>query len=186
MIVKDDSLNGKGEDGKWITVNGSHIFVEDGQSVEDALNDKFKKGEKSEDDRLNKILTERNKNEDADFAKDTGYFGYGSLDALEKAHNNGYKENQDKPIPNAWQKVNTVKQAKKIDPDIVEKKLAYNILSRYGKYEYSDDELADKADWLKEVSEPYDINKVKSYIKGNRELGSKIFMSWHELSDAFK
>lgn len=46
---------------------------------------------KTDNERLETILKERNQNEDVDFAKDTDYFGYGSLDALEEAHNSGYK-----------------------------------------------------------------------------------------------
>ena len=43
-MEKNNSLtSGKGENGKWITVNGSHIFVEDGQSIEDAMNKQFSK-----------------------------------------------------------------------------------------------------------------------------------------------
>ena len=43
-MKKNNSLMaGKGEGGKWITVKGSHIFVEDGQSVEDAMNKHFNK-----------------------------------------------------------------------------------------------------------------------------------------------
>lgn len=44
IMEKNNSLMaGKGEKGKWITVNGSHIFIEDGQSVEDAMNKQFSK-----------------------------------------------------------------------------------------------------------------------------------------------
>lgn len=41
MEKSNDLMSGKGENGKWITVNGSHIFVEDGQSVEDAMDVSF-------------------------------------------------------------------------------------------------------------------------------------------------
>lgn len=43
MEKNNNIMAGKGENGKWITVNGSHIFVEDGQSVEEALNKTFSK-----------------------------------------------------------------------------------------------------------------------------------------------
>lgn len=43
-MEKDNNImKGQGEDGKWITVNGTHVFVEEGQSVEDAVNSKFDK-----------------------------------------------------------------------------------------------------------------------------------------------
>lgn len=43
-MEKDNSImKGQGEDGRWITVNGTHILVEKGQSVEDAVNTKFDK-----------------------------------------------------------------------------------------------------------------------------------------------
>lgn len=99
MEKNNDLMSGKGEGGKWITVNGSHIFIEEGQSVKEALTKNFDK-KQSESARLKKILTERNHNEDEDFAKDTNYFGFGSLDALEEAHKNNYQKketiNQDK------------------------------------------------------------------------------------------
>lgn len=49
MEKKNNKLmEGKGEGGKWITVNGSHIFIEEGQSVEDAINTTFDKQPRSE------------------------------------------------------------------------------------------------------------------------------------------
>ncbi len=48
---------------------------------------------KTDEERLEKILKERNLNEDKSFAKDTDYFGFGSLDALEKEHKSGYITN---------------------------------------------------------------------------------------------
>lgn len=42
-------LNGKGEDGiTWITVNGAHIPIKDGESVEDAIEKHFGKKDKEE------------------------------------------------------------------------------------------------------------------------------------------
>lgn len=46
MNKNNNIMKGQGEDGKWITVNGTHIFVEEGQSVEDAMNSKFDKQQK--------------------------------------------------------------------------------------------------------------------------------------------
>lgn len=43
MEKNNNLMSGKGEKGKWITVNGSHVFIEDGQSVEDAMNKHFSK-----------------------------------------------------------------------------------------------------------------------------------------------
>lgn len=43
MEKNNNLMSGKGEKGKWITVNGSHVFIEDGQSVEDAMNKHFQK-----------------------------------------------------------------------------------------------------------------------------------------------
>lgn len=90
-------MSGKGEKGEWKTINGAHIYIADGQSVEEAMDKQFhKKQPKNQDsERLKKILSERGQSEDEDFAKDTGYFGYGSLDELEKAHNAGYKKSID-------------------------------------------------------------------------------------------
>lgn len=104
MEKNNNLMSGKGEKGEWKTINGAHVYVEDGQSVEEAMNKQFNKGggsKASDNDRLNKILSERGQSEDADFAKDTGYFGYGSLDELEKAHNAGYKKEETAVKPTA-------------------------------------------------------------------------------------
>jgi hypothetical protein len=29
------------KDGKWVTINGNHIFIKDGQTVEEAMQDFF-------------------------------------------------------------------------------------------------------------------------------------------------
>lgn len=43
-MEKNNKLTaGKGEEGKWITVNGAHVFVEKGQSVKEAVATKFDK-----------------------------------------------------------------------------------------------------------------------------------------------
>lgn len=186
MEKNSNLMSGKGEKGEWKTINGAHVYVEDGQSIEEAMNKQFNKGggsKISDNDRLSKILSERGQSEDADFAKDTDYFGYGSLDELEKAHNAGYKK--DEPKKN-WEGVKTIQQAKKLDPDIVEKKLASNILFSYGDLNYSDDELANKVNDLKTVKEEYDAEKVKQFIKNNRKTGGKIFTSYRDISESFK
>lgn len=51
MEKNNDLMSGKGEKGKWITVNGSHIFLEDGQSVEDAMDKHFSKEKGKKDTR---------------------------------------------------------------------------------------------------------------------------------------
>ncbi len=43
MDKNNNIMKGQGEDGKWITVNGTHVFVQEGQSIEDAMNSKFDK-----------------------------------------------------------------------------------------------------------------------------------------------
>lgn len=43
MEKNNNLMKGQGEDGEWITVNGTHIFVEKGQTVKDAMNATFKK-----------------------------------------------------------------------------------------------------------------------------------------------
>ena len=189
IMGKENSLmSGKGEKGEWKTINGAHVYVEDGQSVEEAMNKQFNKGggsKTSDNDRLNKILSERGQSEDADFAKDTGYFGYGSLDELEKAHNAGYKTENKEPKKD-WSGVKTIKQAKKLDPDIIEKKLASNIIFSYGDLNISDDELADKVNNLTMSKEEFDSDKVKQFIKNNRKTGRKIFTSYQDISESFK
>lgn len=47
MEKNSNLMKGQGEDGEWITVNGSHIFVEKGQTVKDAINNTFSKKEQS-------------------------------------------------------------------------------------------------------------------------------------------
>ena len=48
--------------------------------------------DEEEQKRLDKILRERGAGEDSKQAKDSNYFGYGSLDKLEEAHKNDYEE----------------------------------------------------------------------------------------------
>ena len=43
MKKNNNLMAGKGEGGKWITVKGSHIFIEDGQSVDEAMEKHFSK-----------------------------------------------------------------------------------------------------------------------------------------------
>lgn len=192
-MEKNNSLmSGKGEKGEWITVNGAHIYIEDGQSVEEAMNKHFSKGgdsKQSDDDRLNKILTERGQSEDADFAKDTDYFGFGSLDELEKAHNAGYKKDGGQDKAADWSKVNTINQAKKIDPDIAEKKLASNIIFSSSDLSMTDEEAANRIEHmdLSHIKHNIDKQKVKDYVIRNRaKVKNKIFSNYRELSETIK
>ena len=54
IIEKLDAMNANDEDGHWITIKGTHVFVKDGQSVEDAMKehgfDKSSSTEKKEKD----------------------------------------------------------------------------------------------------------------------------------------
>ncbi len=52
MKKNNDLMSGKGEGGKWITVNGSHIFIEDGQSVDEAMEKHFSKSGDTKTDNL--------------------------------------------------------------------------------------------------------------------------------------
>jgi len=54
-MEKDNNImHGKGEKGEWKTINGAHVFVEDGQSVEDAMNKTFSKGKSYKEYGFNK------------------------------------------------------------------------------------------------------------------------------------
>lgn len=55
MEKNNNLMSGKGEKGKWITVNGSHIFIEDGQSVEDAMNKHFSKLSNNKDPKVEEL-----------------------------------------------------------------------------------------------------------------------------------
>lgn len=55
MKKEDNLMSGKGEKGKWITVNGAHILIEDGQSVEDAMNKHFNKSSNSKDPKVEEL-----------------------------------------------------------------------------------------------------------------------------------
>ena len=134
MEKNNNLMSGKGEKGKWITVNGSHVFIEDGQSVEDAMNKHFER----------------------DFNKKD------------------------------WAGVKTIKQAKKLDSDIIEKKLASNIIFSYGKLNMTDDELANMVENLTIPKGNYDAEKVKQFIKRNRKNGGKIFTSYQDISESIK
>lgn len=48
--------------GKWITMHGRHVWLEDGQTVEQALAKDAKKFAKEEEDRREKEIAEREKN----------------------------------------------------------------------------------------------------------------------------
>lgn len=43
MEKNNNLMSGKGEKGEWKTINGAHVYVEDGQSVEEAMNKQFNK-----------------------------------------------------------------------------------------------------------------------------------------------
>ncbi len=43
-MEKDNNImHGSGEKGEWKTINGAHVFVEDGQTIDEAMNQQFKK-----------------------------------------------------------------------------------------------------------------------------------------------
>mgnify|MGYP001625696490 CR=1 FL=1 len=134
MEKNNNLMSGKGEKGKWITVNGAHVFIEDGQSVEDAMNKHFERDINNKD----------------------------------------------------WTGIKTIKQAKKLDSDIIEKKLASNIIFSYGKLNMTDDELTNMVDKLTISKENYNAEKVKQFIKRNRKNGGKIFTSYQDISKNIK
>lgn len=43
MEKNNNLMSGKGEKGEWKTINGAHVYIEDGQSVEEAMNKQFSK-----------------------------------------------------------------------------------------------------------------------------------------------
>lgn len=49
MEKNNNLMSGKGEKGEWKTINGAHVYIEDGQSVEEAMNKQFSKGGGSKD-----------------------------------------------------------------------------------------------------------------------------------------
>ena len=55
MKKNNNLMSGKGEKGKWITVNGTHVFVGDDQSVEDAINKHFSKSSNSKDPKIEEL-----------------------------------------------------------------------------------------------------------------------------------
>lgn len=58
MNKDNNIMKGQGEDGKWITVNGTHIFVEEGQSVEDAMNSKFENSKNYQESKVKVTLSD--------------------------------------------------------------------------------------------------------------------------------
>ena len=160
MEKNNNLMSGKGEKGKWITVNGSHVFIEDGQSVEDAMNKHFDKKINIDESinweekpltgdaaRFNKFLnmidknlsTEELRNElksvglnedgisavwntDSLYSSDKKEMGRDLMSIFNKAEyrqDNNHKNNNSSIM--SWSNVKTIKQAKKLDPDIVEK-----------------------------------------------------------------
>ena len=47
MEKNNDIMAGKGEKGEWKTINGAHVFIAEGQSVEDAVKKQFSKSSNS-------------------------------------------------------------------------------------------------------------------------------------------
>lgn len=78
MEKNNDLMAGKGEKGEWITVNGSHVFVEDGQSVEDAVNKQFNKKKTAD-----KNEQEKRDPEIEEFSKKIG-MGYKDAEKMHK------------------------------------------------------------------------------------------------------
>ena len=81
-------------DGVWFD-NENRVKSYRGEDALTGLRD-ANENELNDRKRLEKILSERGQNEDLEHAFGTGYFGFGSLDELEKAHNNDYKNVTDK------------------------------------------------------------------------------------------
>ena len=321
MEKNNNLMSGKGEKGEWKTINGAHVYVEDGQSVEEAMNKQFNKkdngkrwnetglhnsekqpskshtlsdsdktivddaiywakkegkgnvkgameqleadmagflsyGEKGNYEAVRDYMREKlgdgdssdkvaasidqdkirddkyttgnpdniNKQSSAAEIENTlkGYKGSGSVDLVlpggkwaqirpqkdgtylvrsnkgskyvgtvdeakkAVAGDFGSTENKVQEPKKDWSGVKTIKQAKKLDPDIVEKKLASNIIFSYGDLNISDDELADKVSNLTMSKEEFDSEKVKQFIKNNRKAGRKIFTSYQDISESFK
>lgn len=102
--------NAKEEKGRWITVKGTHVFIKEGQSVEDAIDKKFKGSEGHEAKRTSKIHqdihdryealreeTERQKKAlEGKYAKEDADFDVKQLKKdIDEAQSFGYEEIED-------------------------------------------------------------------------------------------
>lgn len=105
-------------------------------------------------------------------------------DIKEELLNDGKPSKAESEAKKNWSKVNTIKQAVKVDSEIVEKKLASNLLNKYGDLNMSPKEIADKVESLGEVSMPYNKDKVKDFIINNYDKKGKIYASFRELSES--
>lgn len=92
-------------------------------------------------------------------------------------------ENRRMGVHKDWSGVNTIRQAKKLDEEIVEKKLATNLLTRYGDTKMSAEEIAEQVENFGKVDLPYDKEKVKEFVINNYDKRNKIFGSFREISE---
>ena len=148
---------------------------------------------KTDNERLETILKERNQNEDIDFAKDTDYFGYGSLDALEEAHNSGYKQKNDNntksdidyenvTYPKGTSKEYTFSVNKKYNEALPVLEKAGIKLSDFGGKASKEGGFEDNT---REIMEKYVFEPFKKkYPKGNNEAWEKEYEPLYNAIDA--
>lgn len=205
-------MSGKGEEGKWITVNGSHIFVEKGQDVEDAMEKHFDKNKVAKDyqddmsHKYNKGDTFKTSDgeewEVVGTKESTADYDTGRKGMSYKLRSKKTGQETDVPCWYAeknyewsssskadWSKVSNVNQALKIDPDFVEKKLASNIIFSSSDLNMTDEEVANRIDHMdiSYIKHNVDKDKVKTFIKNNRaNIKDKIFSSYREISENIK
>ena len=86
--------NAKDEKGKWITIKGTHVFIKDGQSVEDAMKDTFKS---SPTEKKEKGGKQKEKDDlKGKYAKEDANFNIKQLKKdIDEAQSLGYEEVED-------------------------------------------------------------------------------------------
>ena len=104
--MSDNFIKSSGDNGKWVTINGTHIFIKDGQSVEEALVDlqtkkdsqeKFKQKYSDEALRKEEILYYNKKKESGfseKYANDVEGINNYRLDKAYNAEGKGYVGNR--------------------------------------------------------------------------------------------
>lgn len=115
--------------------------------------------------RLNKILEERNQNEDIQWAEDTDYFGFGSLDKLEEAHKNNYGRGKANIIDDDLTPSGIIdKGVDKAMDEFFEKNLMRE-----------DFITANKKDWISENNKGSNQYQIREILLGNDKTGLKEF-----------
>ena len=97
---KEDNMaqNASDKDGKWITVKGTHVFIKDGQSVEDAMKETFRSSStgKQKQDGNKGVAEAKSKDLEGKYSREDAEFDIEQAKKdIEEAQSLGYEEIED-------------------------------------------------------------------------------------------